>query len=103
METDCFNGTLPEMPIIGRHGEEIYYSDIMSSLSDQFMQRVLWMSAILFIYTIYNYYIISPIMIKNYIPGSVQYWIYDLSHIFALVGSLALFVFSIVEYFNWRI
>lgn len=103
METDCFNGTLPELATVGANGKEIYFVDIMNNLSDQFMQKVLIMSAILFIYVLYNYYLISPIMIKNYVPGTIQYWIYDLSHIGALIFSLALLVFSIIEYYNWRI
>lgn len=103
MAIDCYNGTLPELPISAAHGKEIYFSDMMSSLSDQMMQKFLIMSAIMFIYVLYNYYIISPIMIKNYIKNSWQYWFYDLSHIVALIFSLSLMIFSAIGYYHWRI
>lgn len=100
---DCYNGSLPEIPTIGTHGKEIYFIDIMNNLSNQFMQRVLLMSAILFIYVLYNFYIISPVMIKQYTKGSAQYWIYEVSQTFALICALTLLVFAIIDFYQWRI
>lgn len=102
-ESDCFNGTLPDSPLFINHGKEIYYTDIMRDLSDQFMWKLVIMSFVLFVYVLYNLYIISPVMLKEFTPGTIKYWVYDLSQIAALVFSLSLFVLALIGFYNWRI